>query len=320
MILAVEINDRSLNIVQASMKKGMLSKLRCVCGSISRGVDDGNITDMDYIAERIKELLQRNRINTKRTVFVINSKGVIVRKLRLPVLKKRNEIRSMIGYELSQLMPFNPFDYRMHYEVVVDSTDERYAWYVIYCVPEELLESYRELALKSGLRSAGFEIYCSCVNKFQGFKETTEAFADIGEKRISFTVMNRGVGDFSRSAEIAYSGIEGVAAEKAALYIDRSYSSGDRLLNEFLDEIIRCIRYYQSIDKESKISRMYIFNSEINGVLPSLIESMSAELPDVEIVTEMPVFLQGIDKLCLCWRRLMKEEVPTGFTNLNIMK
>jgi len=279
MILAVEINDSSINIAQGSVKKGRLSKLRCICEDTSRGVDDGNIADVDFVAERIREILCRNRINTRRTVFVINSKSVIVRKLRLPVLKKRNEIMSMIGYELSQLMPFNSPDYRMHYEVAGDCTNEKYAWYIIYCIPEELLAGYRELALKSGLKPAGFEIYCSCVNKLRSLKEEVSVFADIGEKRISFTVMNRGVSDFSRTTEI-YHGTAG-------------------------SEIIRCIRYYQSIDKESKISRMYIFNPEIKGLLPSFIESMSDELSAVEIVTELPVFLQGIDEACYDGRCFM---------------
>lgn len=305
MILAVEISDSNINIVQASVKKESLSKLKCMHEGISRGVDDGNIADADYVAERIREILHRNRINTRRAVFVINSKSVIVRRLRLPLLKKRNEIRSMIGYELSQLMPFNASDYRIHYEIVSDSSNEKYAWYIIYCIPEELLEGYRQLALKSGLKPAGFEIYCSCINKLQNMKENVSAFADIGEKRISFTVMNRGISDFSRTVEIAYGTWEGIAAEEAALYIDRSYPSGGSFLNTCLDEIIRCIRYYQSIDKESKVSRMYIFNSEIKGLLPSFIESISAEMPTVEIVTELPMFLRGIDESCYDGRCFM---------------
>ncbi len=305
MILAVEINDSSINIAQASVKKGSLSRLRCICEGIFRGVDDGNIADVDYVAERIREILCRNRINTRRTVFVINSKSVIVRRLRLPLLKKRNEIMSMIGYELSQLMPFNSSDYRMHYEVAEDCTYEKYAWYIIYCIPEKLLAGYGELALKSGLKPAGFEIYCSCVNKLRNLKEKVSAFADIGEKRISFTVMNRGVSDFSRTAEIYHGTAGDIVAEEAAIYMDSSYPSGDNPLNICLDEIIRCIRYYQSIDKESKISRMYIFNSEIKGLLPSFIESMSDELPTVEIVTELPIFLQGIDEVCYDGRCFM---------------
>ncbi len=305
MILAVEISDSNINIVQASVKKKSLSKLRCMCESISRGVDDGNIGDADYVAEKIREILCRNRINTRKTVFVINSKSVIVRRLRLPLLKKRNEIRSMIGYELSQLMPFNAVDYRMHYEIIPDSSNEKYAWYIIYCIPEELLECYRELALKSGLKPVGFEIYCSCINKLHDVKGNVYAFADISEKRISFTVMNRGISDFSRTVEITYGTWRGIAAEEAALYIDGSYPSEDSLLNTCRDEIIRCIRYYQSIDKETKISRIYIFNSEIKGLLPPFIERISAELPAVEIVTGIPVFLRGIDESCYDGRCFM---------------
>ncbi len=271
MILAVEINDSSINIVQASIKKGTLSKFRCVSEDIPQVVDDGNILDAGYLSDRIRKILQRNRINTKKTVFVINSKSIIVRRLRLPVLKKRNEIRTMIEHELSHLMSFDPADYRIHYEVTLDSSNEKYAWYIIYCTPEELLKSYRDLALKSKLRPLGFELYCSCVNKLKDMGEDTLAFTDIGEKRISFTVMNKGIADFSRIAEISYVGAESP-------------------LNACMDEIIRCIRYYQSIDNESKISRMYIFNSEIRECFPTFIEKMSAELPDLEIVTEPPIF------------------------------
>lgn len=305
MILSVEINDKSINIVHAFTKKGGFPKFSFMCCDISYGVDNGYISDVDYVSDKIKEMLLSNCINTRKTVFVINSKSIIIRKLRLPALKKRNEIKSMIGYELSQLIPFKSRDYRIHYKAVADNTDEKYAWYIIYCIPEDMLESYRELCIKSGLKPAGFEIYCSCINKLYDEKlgtlhfsrEDVDAFAYVCEEKVSFTVVNKGVCDFSRTAENYYYSEERTAAEET-VYMGSSYMSGDGPLSGCLDEIIRCIRYYQSIDKEGKISRLYIFNSEISEIIPEFIDRMSREMPDVEIVTELPAFLQGIDKGC----------------------
>ena len=263
MVLSVEINDGRINIVQTSGRGGA-RKLKCVYEDISRGVEDGNILDVDYVSGKIREILQKNRISIRKTVFVINSKGIVVRRLRLPVLEKRSETRSMIGYELRQSIPYDTFHYRMHYEIISDSDDEKYAWYIIYCIPEDLLEGYKELAKKAKLRAAGFEIYCSCINKLRNMNKGTYAFTDISEKRISLTIMNNGISDLTRAVE----------ADS---------------LSACLDEIIGCIRFYQSIDRESKISRMYIYNSEIKDQLNLFIERMHYSLPDVEIVRSLPV-------------------------------
>lgn len=263
MLLAVEINDDRINIVQASGRRST-RKFKCVHEDISRGVEDGNILDSDYVSVKVREILQKNRISIRKTVFVINSKSIVVRRLRLPVLEKSSETKSMIGYELRQSIPYDTFHYRMHYEIISDSDDEKYAWYIIYCIPEGLLEGYKELAKKAKLRAAGFEIYCSCINKLRNMNKDTYAFTDIGEKRISLTIMNNDISDLTRTVE----------ADSLSVCID---------------EIIRCIRFYQSIDKESKISRMYIYNSENNDQLNSFVERMRYSLPEVETVTELPV-------------------------------
>lgn len=278
MILAVEINDDSINIVQASVRKGRPLDLRCVREDISKGVEDGVILDTDYVSDRMKEIFQKNGISVRKTVFVINSKSLIVRRLRLPILKKSNEARSMIGYELRQYIPFDAVHYRMHYETVLDKNNERYAWYIVYCIPEELIESYKTLATKAKLRPVGFEIYCSCVNKLRNLNEDTYALVDIGEERISLTVMNNGISDLSRIVEVDHVGTKSP-------------------LDQCIDEIIRCMRYYQSADKESEIKRMYIYNSKIGDQLNAFIERMHYAFPDVEIVTELPVFA---DKLSYC--------------------
>ena len=71
----------------------------------------------------------------------------MVRKL-LPLLKKDKEILSMLQIELQQTVRADLSRYRLIY-VVSDVTNENkisYAEYIVYCIPEDMVNDCHELA------------------------------------------------------------------------------------------------------------------------------------------------------------------------------
>ncbi len=269
MILSVEIKDKKINIIQASKKGEILSIFKCISINISSGVIDGSIADMDYIHGVLNEALISHGIKTNKAVFVINSNKIIIRKIKLPLLKKKKETISMLTNELAQLIPVDLNLYKFKYEIIKINDDENnYAHYVVYCMPLNILNQYYELAGRLKLKSSSVDVSCNCLNKLSShnlhinktvIKDNVAAIAEIRADKIFFSVLNKGVTDFSITTMLDNGYSDEAADELQAAHIAGDFHVNDNFSYKLLDEISNCIRFYQSIDHESKINKIYIY-------------------------------------------------------------
>jgi type IV pilus assembly protein PilM len=153
MFLSLEINN-SIKIIEASKKGITLSVLSCMTidGSC---VMDGRILDMDRTVNVINEALNNKGIKTGKAIFIINSSRIMIRRIKLPLLKKKQEILSMLQIELQQEVRTDLSKYMILYDVADITKDKKiaYAQYVAYCVPEELVNDCHELAVRLKLKS-----------------------------------------------------------------------------------------------------------------------------------------------------------------------
>lgn len=269
--LSIEIDDNNIKILEVSKKGDVLSILKCMSLCASSVIDDSKISDVNFVAELVKEAIIINNIKAKKVVIVINSSSVITRKIKLPLLNKKTEVLSMIKLELEQLVPADLSQYKIMYKVIdiVCDNDVKSAFYVIYCLPEAMFNNCKELARILKLKLVCIDISFNCLNKIINhdinindesldFKKVN-AFININSHSISFCVLNEGNNDFSRiSFNNEIDKYTEIAAEGEALYnCDESYDSSI-LLSKILDEVSKFIRYYYSIDN-SNINKLYVY-------------------------------------------------------------
>lgn len=285
MILSIEIQDKKINIVQASKKGELLSILSCYSIDISNVTEnDGRIINIDEVSNKIKEVLHKNNIITSKAIFVINTNSIIVRKLELPLLRKKNEIMSMIQHELEHVIAFDINQYKIIYKVKAINNSDK-AYYIIYGLPLNLFNQYVELAAKLKFKQFRIEIYCNCLNKIPSYDLFSNnnfnnndiiAFVDINKSKITFSVLNNGISDFSRISELTYTSVTDLVAEGMGDYCVNDGSKYDNFMYRYLDEISKYIRYYHSVDYESRINKLYVIGSGLNNdVIEFLTENLS---------------------------------------------
>jgi len=237
-ILSFEINN-NIKIIEASIKGEVLSVLRCMCID-SVYVKDGKIIDMDGAVNEINEKLKSRGIKTKKSIFLINSNSIVIRKIKLPFLKKSSEVLSMLQIELQQTVSIDLSKYRIIYELSDITYENRipYAVYIVYCVPVILVSQYTELAAKLKLKLLKIEIIPNCINalyknniKINGGvlnNNETAAFVNVSENFLSFLAANHGICDFYISSYFKESFIE-MAAESLSQYRYLSSATADNL-------------------------------------------------------------------------------------------
>lgn len=307
MILSVEISDNSVNIVQASKKGGTLSVSKCVTVNIPSLAEDGTIIDVDYAADKINEALSRHNIKIRRAVFVVNSGSIIIRKLKLPLLRKKSEILSMIKYELEQLMPVDVSRYRIIYKIICADGDKKNACYVVYGLPVNMFAQYAGLASKLRLKASTLDICCNCLNKISQHKidinnapagsNDVSAFVGIGADKITFNVLNKGVSDFSKISGFFNDDQAETAAEEHSEYLTDGFSGPDDFMYRCLDEISKYVRYYHSVENESRINKLYICGSDSPNFNEELLRLAEKNL-SIEAVSLDSISNVEIDGAC----------------------
>ena len=205
-LLAVEINDDNIKIMEGSKKGNTLNVYKCVCVSVPiNSIKDGKILSIDVIKEIIKKALLVNFIKTKRTVFIINSNSVITRKIELPYLKSNKETKSMINFKLQELMAADLNQYKIMYKTTEIFVSEgiKKAGYIVYGMPIKIFNQYLELADKLKLDLAYLDISPNllgnifknnlAVNSKEMEIKGSAAFLNAGYDTISFSIINKGI-------------------------------------------------------------------------------------------------------------------------------
>lgn len=270
MVLSIEINESKINIIQASKKGGILSIFNYISINIPHANASGRIRDIESMSILISDALKKHNIHSNKAIFVINSDCAITRKIKLPLLKKKQEIMSMLRYELNQLIPVDLCQYQFRYKIIKTNQNEKnYAVYVVYCVPLSIINQYSKLAEILKLKSFIFDVPCNCLNKISQHNlsinhtdilEDVTAFAMVDINKILFCVFNKGINDFSITTVNDDNYVE-IAAESHMDYINGDVPDYDNFVLKWLDEISKYIRYYNSIDYEIKINKLYIYGS-----------------------------------------------------------
>jgi type IV pilus assembly protein PilM len=165
MILSIEFGS-NIKIIEGTKKKNILVISKAATLNVSADIYNSGFMDVDLTAEAIKDAFTENKISTKKAVFVIDSESVIIRKMKLPLLKKESEIITMIMLELEQQVSADLNQYRVIYKIADAFEEDGYikALYVVYCMPLNIYNQYKRLAKTLKLLLVKLEI-SNCINR-----------------------------------------------------------------------------------------------------------------------------------------------------------
>lgn len=295
--VAFEFDNNNLKIMEISKKGNLISVLKCITMT-SLEIRDGKIEDIDSIVNLVNEELMKNNIGAKKAIFVINSSSVITRKIKLPILNKESDVLSMIKNEMELLISADLNRYKIIYKIIDEICDDvKSAFYVIYCLQEEIFNSYKILAKRLKLNLQFIDVSFNCLNKIydnnikinnsDSYMSSTEAFININKDYTTFSVINNGINDFSRMSFLEKEQIKiEFVAEPQAPYCFENNSYNTYFMNNLIEEISKYIRYYCSIDYTNNIHKIYIYGDSC--VDANLCKYLSTQLKiQVELISDI---------------------------------
>lgn len=319
-ILSIEIDNRNVKILEGAKKGSSIVVHKSIFLDLQpNSIDDGKITDMDSVAGAVQKALISNKIKTKNAIFTINSNSIITRIIELPILKNRAQTISMIKNELEQLLSVDLNEYKLIYKTVEKTEGEvQNGKYIVYGLPINIYNDYIGLALKLKLEMVALDLSFNSLDKISDNKITINgsslkstsatAFIDFGYNNISFSIVNNGKNDFSRTSS---NGINDIVRSLVTVYnltqemaltsigelslLDEPEDiSGISKMNIaedsiglWIDEFNRYIRYYNSNNKDRQIEKIFIYGSfaNIDGLGQYLESHLNIEVEEIKKVS-----------------------------------
>ncbi len=320
-ILSIEVDNRNIKILEGTKKGSSLILHQSIFLDMDPSIiDDGKIIDMDSIAEIIQVNLSQNKISSKKAIITINTNSIITRIIELPLLKKKSDTFSMIKNEIEQLISVDLNQYKLIYkktETIVSEEGEL-GKYLVYGLPVSMYDQYLELAQRLKLDLIALDLSFNSldkiteqkltINKKALDKNTASVFISFGYDTITFSVVNNGTNEFSRTLATGIKdmvrnfaaafniGHEEALSEINKLSLEESYDDfanvsmlniAEDFINGWTDEFNRYIRYYNSTNKDkNQISKIYIYGTSIN--MKGLEDYLSSHLSlDVDTIREI---------------------------------
>jgi len=282
-ILAVEFYDQSIKFMEGSRKRNTLSitkegEIDLPVGTIS----DGVVKDIEFVTDVLRKL-PGNSVKHKKSIFLINSNSVFIRKIELPYVKSYKETRAMINFKLQEMLPSYFYQYKIMYKTSEIFMDEgvKKARYIVYGMPLKLYEGYLNISEKLQLNLKSIDIssnFINCIldkNTVNGksIKNDIIAAINAGKSSMNLSIINKGITELFRIAQYDNEGTS----------LIEQNSNGTIL--KCIEEIRKYVKYYASSEKDNKIEKIYLFGE---SVIDEVKENLSDFGAEVETITEIP--------------------------------
>lgn len=148
----IEIMDDSINILKCSNRKKIyIDWVKSI--EISFGnIKDGKIINQEEIESAIDKNIDTKNKFFRKFIFILNSSLIISKKITLPHLVNKKQVKSMIENEIEHLISSNIDKYKIGYKLISihELENLKYVDYLVYLVPDDIILEYVKLANKIG--------------------------------------------------------------------------------------------------------------------------------------------------------------------------
>lgn len=236
-------------------------------------ISDGVVKDIEFVTDVLRKL-PGNSVKHKKSIFLINSNSVFIRKIELPYVKSYKETRAMINFKLQEMLPSYFYQYKIMYKTSEIFMDEgvKKARYIVYGMPLKLYEGYLNISEKLQLNLKSIDISSNFIDFIlrenardnKSIKKDSTAFIYAGKSNINLSIINKGITELFKIA---------------------AYNSADTSSLKGIDEIYKYLKYYSSSGKDNIIEKIYLFGESVVDEIKDNLYDFGTE---VEIIEELP--------------------------------
>jgi len=240
-VLALDIGSRFIKAAEIRMNRGMISLLNVAVRPTPTDVMNTNqILDPVGLGRAIKELLNINKIRTKKVIIAVNGQSsVVVRPIDLPKMS-RKELADTMKFEVERHIPFTADEVVMDYAPIVEPDElpesESNMKVLLAVAQEELIKAYLKMLNAAGLQPIAMDVeILSAIRSLvdiqgeSGGYDRTVALVNIGAVSTDISIVDRGNIIFTRSVPIAGNTLTEAIADQ----MGRSLDEAEELKKEY---------------------------------------------------------------------------------------
>lgn len=300
-MVSINFTPDSLNVVSGKFNKKAVIVDKAFRVELEDNVyDDGEILDMEKLAYIIQNELSLNKINTNEAIAVINSSSVIMREATFPKVEK-NELDSIISYQLDEYIPVNTEDYVVKYldlGTIIDEGLEKQLVLLIG-IKDSLIQAHMNLLKECKLKPAVMDYEGNAINKLINYggrintlvpKLNSVAVVNLSLKQTDFVIVDnkrlkisriidKTIKDCLNNIESQIAGIETENIFTKFFSFNKLKDSSDQNdqifygiakeeLYEIFERIELILRYYRSRENTNPINYFVIrgIGAEMDGI------------------------------------------------------
>lgn len=289
-IVSFDFGSKAIKIVTGKYSNGKLAITKCLdIPTPPDAILDGNIADKKQLSDIIQFTLKEEGIRAKDAIITINSSSIINREIVIPKVEK-DEIPTVIRYEIQQYLPINLNDYILQYIVldeIIDDNGEKLKVNVI-SVPNKIAKDYYDLIEEIGLNPYVLDVTYNSIRKINNYlimnqekeEKGTVAFVDMGATSINVTIFKNGKLEFTRIIKsggdnidyalslennMSIKSTESLKIKEADLYSDTKVNKVvKKSVDEMLDDLERIFKFYNNKSVGNEINKIYIYGGTSN--------------------------------------------------------
>lgn len=311
-VISIDIGAQSIDLVVGKKAK----KLYIIddAFTIPTPLDcfsDGRLTNVEALAEIIKQYIFEKNIKARDLIFTLSSSGIITREIVLLAIKSEI-LESMINFEISQYLPDDLSQYIVEYKYLegFDEDGVKKSRILVAAVQKSIVDGYYELANLLGLNPVAMDISSNAIAKLmldptavneESFNSLdTIATIDIGYASLNITILNEGRIGLSRIITQGSSAIDKCIADKFEIPIIeaekikleeldldpeaeltpsgiKQLESVEYTINEWIRDIEKIIMFYESENADKKVGTVFIYGggSNMKGLAKFMQKSMN---------------------------------------------
>ena len=323
-VISIDIGSQSIDVVVGKKAKNLyIIDDAFTIPTPPNCFADGRLTNIEALAELIKQYILEKNIKARDLIFTLSSSGIITREIVLPAKKSEN-LESMINFEISQYLPVDLSQYIVEYKYLEGFEEEgvKKSRILVAAVQKSIVDGYYDLANMLGMKPVAMDISSNAIAKLmldptavneEPFNSLdTIATIDIGNASLNITILNEGRIGLSRIITQGSSAIDKCIADKLEIPIleaekikieeldldpeaEYAASSVNQLesieytINEWIRDIERIIMFYESRNTGKKVGTVFIYGggSNIKGLAKFMQKLMNIPIYNLNIVNNI---------------------------------
>ena len=303
-LLSITLGTTSAKLAEIAQAGKKIQVFSAYDIPISEGLcDDGQILDVESLADELKGYISKYKIKTKKLAFSIASKRIASKEVVIPFVKEK-QIKGLVQMNAADYFPVgNIDDYAISYsiiETVKNAENTQYRLNVI-ATPGEMLEGYTLLAkaMKCSVEIVDFAGNAILqILKTQAHSGEVNAILQLGYENTVINIMNGNVQIMQRTVATGLNALINTVAESVGLdeedavaflednditRICSAYPDVKYVCDSLISSIARIFDFYNGRSGDHPITGvMFIGDATyVNGIGDSLSEGLGHEAQEI---------------------------------------